>query len=244
MVRKQYKTFYIIEYTPEEFKLIYWDKTKNLIRYPHYFSGGFFAYYAKVVNGKKIYYTLPVANICADNGGNIPLVAQRDINEWTNNKGLLNNKVILSCDENGKDNFHNKNVSTLLVYNNNNIEVKDIHILPSNIKYAISGVPCIRDKQDVDWEHYVEPQGWKDDVMRATYRNWLAIKDNNIFLISGRTRTTNYVYGMEFFKAMKDLNLEDCIGLDGGGSYRLYSKGWLNIATAGARTINNIGVIG
>ncbi len=244
MTRSRYKNFYIIECTPQEFKILYWDKNKNIIAFPHCFNGGFFAPYKEVVNGKTINFTLPVANICADTGNNVSLTARRYINEWTKNQGLLNNKVKMTCNQNGNKHFFNKKVSTLLVYNNNNIQVADTFSLPADIKYAISGVPCIRNYQDVNWRTYVLPQGWGTDVVRSTYRNWIAIKNNKIFIISGKSTTSNYIYGMEFFKLMQPFQFQDCIGLDGGGSYFFYSKGWIHIRTAGGRYDNNIGVIG
>lgn len=244
MIRKQYKTFSIIECSPQEFKILYWDKPKTTTTLPHCFSGGFFAPYAETINGKKIYFTLPVANLRADAGANVPIVAQKYINEWTRNKGLLNGKVTMSCNENGNKHFANKKVSTLLVYNNNNIQITDTFSLPADIKYAISGVPCIKNSQDVDWKKYVLPQGWGTDVTRATYRNWIAIKKNVIYIISGRSTTPNYIYGMEFFKTMQPFAFQDCIGLDGGGSYFFNSLRWKKMATAGYRDINNIGMIG
>ena len=40
--------------------------------------------------------------------------------------------------------------------------------------------------------------------MYGTYRHWLGIRDGEIWRISGRTYAANYIYGMEFWKKIKD----------------------------------------
>ena len=75
--------------------------------------------------------------------------------------------------------------------------------------------------------------------MYGTYRNWLGIRDGRIWKISGRTYANNYIYGMEFWKKIKDEQFDDIICLDGGGSY--YKKIGKRVqATSGTRSVNNI----
>lgn len=139
---------------------MYWDKPKNSVPYENAFSGGFFAYYAEVESGIKKRFTLPVSNICADQGGNVPSLGRKYINEWTNSRGLLNGKVKMSCNQNGNAGFKDKKVSTLIVCNDNSAKIIDTNTLPSDCKYALSGVPVIREKNDVNWKSYVIPMGW------------------------------------------------------------------------------------
>ena len=74
--------------------------------------------------------------------------------------------------------------------------------------------------------------------MYATYRNWLGIRDGEIWVISGKTYTKNYIYGMEFWREINGEGFSDIICLDGGGSYmRKTATG--KYATAENRRINN-----
>lgn len=229
----------VIEFPILNFKLQYWDKPKMAAKYPNCFNAGFFAYYSE--QGKP--FTMPVANLCAGDGGNVPPLGRKYINEWTHNQGLNGDMVKLSAYQNGAPDFSKKEISTLIVYNNGIAKIEDKNVLPPNIRYAVSGVPCIRGGEDVSWSKYVAKQGWGSGVMYATYRNWIGIGGGRMFLISGRTCSGNYIYGMEFYNKVKDLGIEDCIGLDGGGSYFLRLNGKSIAQTAGNRSVNNIGII-
>ena len=74
--------------------------------------------------------------------------------------------------------------------------------------------------------------------MYATYRNWLGVRDGKIWVISGKTATRNYIYGMEFWKKIRYEKFDDIICLDGGGSY-VRKTGTVKYATVGNRRINN-----
>ena len=116
--------------------------------------------------------------------------------------------------------------------------VADLSAPPSDTIYAISGVPTVRNGDDVDYYNYVKKQGWDESCMYATYRNWLGIRDGEIWVISGKTATRNYIYGMEFWKKIRGEKFDDVICLDGGGSYvRKTDTG--KYATTGNRRINN-----
>ena len=235
--------FLIIEFPVEKFKLLYWDRYKNSAQYSNCFNAGFFAPYAEIVNGVKQPFTMPVANICVDSSVGIPALGKKYLNEWTRDTGLLYGKVKLSCYQNGAPDYHKNAVSTLVISNSNTAKIVDINALPVDCKYAISGVPCIRGGEDVSWKDYVAPQGWGGGVMYATYRNWLGTGEDKMFLISGRTYASNYIYGMEFYNKVKNLGIKDCIGLDGGGSYFLRLDGKNVKRTLENRRINSIGLI-
>ena len=116
--------------------------------------------------------------------------------------------------------------------------VADLSAPPSDAIYAISGVPTVRNGDDVDYYNYVKAQGWDESCMYATYRNWLGIRDGEIWVISGKTYTKNYIYGMEFWRKINGEGFSDIICLDGGGSYmRKTAAG--KYATAENRRINN-----
>ena len=75
--------------------------------------------------------------------------------------------------------------------------------------------------------------------MYATYRNWLGIRNGEIWVISGRTWRNNYIYGMEFWKKVKEEDFDDIICLDGGGSFCCKIDGKAK-TTIGTRSVNNL----
>ena len=243
MLNYNHNGLLVIDFPVANLRLLYWDKPKMSAMFMNCFNAGFFAPYAERVDGIKRNFTMPVANLCVDTGSNVPELGQKYINEWTHGTGLSRGQVKLSCTQNGEADFKRKPVATLIINNAGKAYVQDVDVLPDDCRYAVSGVPCIRNSNDVDWKYYVKPQGWRDDVMRPAYRNWLGIKGNQMFLISGRTYKGNYIYGMEFWKKMRDIGMTDCIGLDGGGSYFLRLNGKTVKRTAENRQINSIGVI-
>ena len=87
--------------------------------------------------------------------------------------------------------------------------------------------------------NYVQKQGWDSSCMYATYRNWLGVRNGEIWLITGKTKTNNYIYGMEFWKKVKDEQFDDIICIDGGGSY-YWKNGKTVKTTSGSRRINTI----
>ncbi|MBR4000148.1 MAG: hypothetical protein IKI93_17590, partial [Clostridia bacterium] len=115
--------------------------------------------------------------------------------------------------------FSGKKVSTLIVPAVGAPYVDDVVAPPADCRYAISGVPTVRHGDDVMWHEYVKPQGWGDGCMTAAYRNWLGIRDGEIWIITGKTTARNYIYGMEFWKKVRAEGFDDIIALDGGGSF-------------------------
>ena len=116
--------------------------------------------------------------------------------------------------------------------------VDDVPAPPADCLYAISGVPTVRHGDDVMWHEYVKPQGWGDGCMYATYRNWLGVRDGEIWIISGKTTSKNYIYGMEFWKKVRSEGFDDIIALDGGGSF-MHKVGTKKTLTAENRRISN-----
>ena len=215
----------------DNFAIKYWDKPKKQI--PNNSStGGFWAAYSSS-GGEK--FTLPVANLVCDCAlSDVPVAAQKYIKPH-----ISGGKLRINCADNQSSQFKGKKVSTLIIPSSGKPYIDDVSAVPSNAKYAISGVPTVRNGDDVDYYNYVKVQGWDDSCMYATWRSWLGVRGGEIWRISGRTYRKNYIYGMERWKKLKSEGCDDVITLDGGGSWAV-RRGSSYSATAGDRCINNI----
>lgn len=213
----------------DDFSIEYCDRKKKNIPEDRYINGGFFGNY-KSASGSL--FTLPVGNLVCDIGGVDP-AAEKYIKPY-----ISGGKLRLGCDNNASAQYHGRKVSTLVKTRSGKVYVADLSAPPPDAIYAISGVPTVRDGDDVDYYNYVKAQGWDESCMYATYRNWLGIRDGEIWVISGKTATKNYIYGMEFWRKIKGEKFDDVICLDGGGSY-VRKTGTGKYATVGNRRINN-----
>ena len=213
----------------DDFSIEYCDRKKKNIPEDRYINGGFFGNY-KSASGSL--FTLPVGNLVCDIGGVDP-AAEQYIKPY-----ISGGKLRIGCDNNASAQYHGRKVSTLVKTRSGKVYVADLPAPPSDAIYAISGVPTVRGCDDVDYYNYVKAQGWDESCMYATYRNWLGVRDGKIWVISGKTATRNYIYGMEFWKKIRDEKFDDIICLDGGGSY-VRKTGTGKYATVGNRRINN-----
>lgn len=213
----------------DDFSIEYCDRKKKNIPEDRYINGGFFGNY-KSASGAL--FTLPVGNLVCDIGGVDP-AAEQYIKPY-----ISGGKLRIGCDNNASAQYHGRKVSTLVKTRSGKVYVADLSAPPSDAIYAISGVPTVRNGDDVDYYNYVKAQGWDESCMYATYRNWLGIRGGEIWVISGKTETKNYIYGMEFWRKIRGEGFTDIICLDGGGSYmRKTAAG--KYATAENRRINN-----
>ena len=213
----------------DDFSIEYCDRKKKNIPEDRYINGGFFGNY-KSASGSL--FTLPVGNLVCDIGGVDPAA------EKYSKPYISGGKLRIGCDNNASAQYHGRKVSTLVKTRSGKVYVADLSAPPSDAIYAISGVPTVRNGDDVDYYNYVKKQGWDESCMYATYRNWLGIRDGEIWVISGKTSTRNYIYGMEFWRKINGEGFSDIICLDGGGSYvRKTSAG--KYATVENRRINN-----
>ena len=213
----------------DDFSIEYCDRKKKNIPEDRYINGGFFGNY-KSASGSL--FTLPVGNLVCDIGGVDP-AAEQYIKPY-----ISGGKLRIGCDNNASSQYHGRKVSTLVKTRSGKVYVADLSAPPSDAIYAISGVPTVRGGDDVDYYNYVKAQGWDESCMYATYRNWMGVRDGKIWVISGKTATRNYIYGMEFWKKIRDEKFDDIICLDGGGSY-VRKTGTGKYATVGNRRINN-----
>lgn len=216
----------------KDFAIRYHDNPKKMAVFAGSgeISGGFFAYF-KSADGKE--FTLPVANLVCDIV-EIPEPARKYLQTYVSGGKLRYSTIV-----NQTSQFKGNKVSTLVVPSSGAPYVEDLTSPPAGCKYAVSGVPTVRDGDDVDYYNYVKAQGWDDSCMYATYRHWLGVRNGEIWCISGRTWTKNYIYGMEFWKKVRDEGFDDIICIDGGGSYYWKPEGGAATATSGNRTINN-----
>lgn len=212
----------------DDFGIEYHDAGKKNISEDRYINGGFFGAY----KGALGMFTLPVANLVCDIG-RIDPDAEKYIKPY-----VRGGKLRYGCNDNASAQFHGRKVSTLVKTSSGRVYVADLSEPPSDAIYAISGVPTVRDGDDVDYYNYVKAQGWDESCMYATYRNWIGVRDGKIWVISGKTATRNYIYGMEFWKKIRGEKFDDIICLDGGGSY-VRKTGTGKYATTGNRRINN-----
>ena len=213
----------------DDFSIEYCDRKKKNIPEDRYINGGFFGNYKSAAGSL---FTLPVGNLVCDIGGVDP-AAEKYIKPY-----ISGGKLRLGCDNNASAQYHGRKVSTLVKTRSGKVYVADLSAPPSDAIYAISGVPTVRNGDDLDYYNYVKKQGWDESCMYATYRNWLGIRDGEIWVISGKTYTKNYIYGMEFWRKISGEGFSDIICLDGGGSYvRKTAAG--KYATAENRRINN-----
>ena len=213
----------------DDFSIEYCDRKKKNIPEDRYINGGFFGNY-KSASGSL--FTLPVGNLVCDIGGVDP-AAEQYIKPY-----ISGGKLRIGCDNNASAQYHGRKVSTLVKTRSGKVYVADLSAPPSDAIYAISGVPTVRGGDDVDYYNYVKAQGWDESCMYATYRNWMGVRDGKIWVISGKTATRNYIYGMEFWKKIRGEKFDDIICLDGGGSY-VRKTGTGKYATVGNRRINN-----
>lgn len=228
----------IVECLPSDLDFIYWDRPKSQAdNYSTSFNLGFFGNF-KEGNQK---FTLPTANLACSIEAGIPSLSKKYLEEWTG-KTINTNHIELNCNQ-GIADFKNKRVTTFIVDNQNRASMQDVNSVPSNTRICVSAAPCISDGKDVDFYRYVKLQGWGSDIFRSTYHNWLGIKGNKVYLISGKSQTSNMIYGMWLFNTLKDYKFEQVCLLDGGGSYYFrYDNKWIS-RTFEDRRINTIGVI-
>lgn len=219
-----------ITYTrAKDFAIIYHDKDKRKGGVKRYINGGFFANY-RSEDGEV--YTLPVANLACDIK-EIPAAAKVNLYEH-----VYGNHLVYGTADNATKQFAGKKVSTLLVPYSGKPTVERVDKIPSGIKYAVSGVPVMINKKPVDM-NYVNAEGWDSSTTYNTSRNMLGIRNGEIWVLTLKTTTANYIKSGEVWEKIQGEGFEDVIALDGGGSY-IRVEGIKRRSTGGSRAVNNI----
>lgn len=219
-----------ITYTrAKDFAIIYHDADKRKGGVKRYINGGFFANY-RSEDGEV--YTLPVANLACDIK-DIPAAAKENLFEH-----VYGNHLVYSIADNATKQFAGKKVSTLLVPYSGKPTIERVDKIPSGIKYAVSGVPVVTDKKPVDMS-YVGAEGWDVSTTYGTSRNMLGIRNGEIWVLTLKTTSANYIKSGEVWRKIQGEGFEDVIALDGGGSY-IRVEGIKRRSTGGSRAVNNI----
>lgn len=213
----------------KDFAIIYHDADKRKGGAKRYINGGFFANY-RSEDGEV--YTLPVANLACDIK-EISAAAKGNLFEH-----VYGNHLVYSIADNATKQFAGKKVSTLLVPYSGKPTIERVDKIPSGIKYAVSGVPVVVDKKPVDMS-YVNAEGWDSSTTYGTSRNMLGIRSGEIWVLTLKTTSANYIKSGEVWRKIQGEGFEDVIALDGGGSY-IRVEGIKRRSTGGSRAVNNI----
>lgn len=232
---KQYNGITMYKINPKYFKIVYVDKPKTTLTYSNYFNLGYFGNYKE--DGTT--FTLPVANLVADiNENDVSPVALKYLKE----RKVENGKLYFYCNKNTTDQFRNKDVSTLIVMNDNTVQIDQYNSLYDNdVKYAVSGCPIIINGKQATSDQ-CKNEGWDDSITRPTCHGCLGIKDGYIYYFGIDTISRNCIKYGEIYEKIYDFGFTDLIKVDGGGSY-YYKIDGVTDSTIGDRKINNIGVI-
>lgn len=180
------------------------DCAKRDVPQDNYFNLGFFA----LADG-----TVPVGNLVID--GHIITDAANQA-DWLNTARHM--------------------LTTLVVHNDNTLEMvqtDDMMTIP-NVKYAISGIPIIRNGHKVSMDD-IKAEGYFGNECYYTWHGFLGIRDGRLVYVAAETDFEMMVYLLEV------LGIKDGIKLDGGGSFILHNGGFV-VETAENRRINNVGM--
>ncbi|MCL2519169.1 MAG: N-acetylmuramoyl-L-alanine amidase [Oscillospiraceae bacterium] len=207
----------------------YVDGSKLNQPYPNYINAGFWGTFDEGI-------TLPGANLCAD----IDFTKLHRLQKYYLEKVTKNGKLVFNCMDNFVKQFKGKNVSTLVIPETGKPYIKAFNGFGGAVKYGISGMPVIIGGKDASWTNDVLPQGWDSSPVYATYRNFAGIRDGEVWIIFGASKTANHISTSETFNALKGEGFSDVIALDGGGSFVVKENGKITAATTGDRRINNI----
>lgn len=215
----------------KDFQICYFDASKKSGKFQNYINGGFFGPFAE----GGIDFTLPVANlICDILPGSLSPAAAKYVQ-----KHIIGSKMIWATSHNASEQFIGKAVSTLVLPHSGKPYVAELTAPPANARYAISGIPVIRNGVDVSFKNFVKPQGWDDSPFYATSRNFIGLKGSAIYIVSGASKSANFVATSEVYDALKAFGFDDCLAMDGGGSFYHRYKDKTK-TTGGNRQINTI----
>lgn len=227
---------YILE-RAEDFSIIYWDKSKKKGTAGSYINGGFFAPYKE--NG--VNFTLPVGNLVCDISlDDMQASVKYTLPQIKYLKPFVHGKKLYyGAKNNASAQFRGYRVTTFVLPTNGKPYVDELNDAPASARYAISGIPVIRSGVDVSYKSFVWPQGWDASPFYATSRNFIGLKGTSIWIVSGTSKTSNFVATSEVYDKLKSFGFEDLIALDGGGSFYHKYCGKASFVW-GDRDVNNL----
>lgn len=220
----------------KDFSIVYWDKSKKKGTANSYINGGFFGYFKE----GNVDYTFPVGNLVCDVTPDSRLVYSIE-KRWR--PYVSGGKFRYGTNENASPQFKGKKVTTLVLPTNGAPYMDELAEPPANARYAISGIPVIRNGIDVSYNSFVKPQGWDTSPFYAASRNFIGLKGTSIFIVSGTSKTSNFVATSEVYESLKDFGFDDLLALDGGGSYYHKYEGKTPFMLTD-RDVNNLVVFG
>jgi len=232
-------SLHIVKIPVKDFRIQYLDKAKKSAGVSNYFNCGYFGNFSE--SGDC--FTMPVGNLKCD-----ITPSTVDSNALSYFEGacefgrIASNKLICETSKVKTAQFHNKKVSTLLVYEKGVAQIEAVNFVPNDVTYAVSGAPVILNGSDVSWKCVIAPQGWDASIARATWHGFLGLKtDGYMYYVGMKTATPNLFASSEAYKRLKPYGFVDVIKVDGGGSY-IFNLDGKNIACdAENRRINNVG---
>lgn len=100
--------------------------------------------------------------------------------KYLKERKVKDNKVYFYASQNASDQFKTKDVSTLIICNDNTVFIDKYNSLyDEDVKYAVSGAPIIIDGFRATTEYLDE--GWDNSIVRPTVHGFLGVKDNYIY---------------------------------------------------------------
>lgn len=226
---------HIVEVPAQDFKIIMCNEKKKSASAENYCNAGFFAAYREAGTA----FTLPVGHVICDFNASNQWVRYycKQQGEFTSQ-----NKYKFDCSKFDYNNpFCGKKVSTLAVFGGS-ATIMDTASLPDGLDYAISGVPIMRDGEDVKFDSYVRGQGWDGSTLYGTWHIFVGLKQDGkvIYVMGMKTTSGNMIKSAEAFRKFKALGMRDVIKLDGGGSFIMNVNGKAVASTLENRRINTI----
>lgn len=214
----------IIEMPASMLKVVWLDREKrsggDVTRNGNFCNANFFSYYDE--GGYE--FRLPIGHLKCDVYPGFRLHEMED--HYMRERGKFSEDGSKFTFDSGKWEFMNPCFDTApstLFIKYGKAWIEDLRYLGSreDADYAVSGVPVLRNHDDVSFYNYVVPQGWTANTVRAAYHVFVGVKDDPsmVYVMYYQSRTSNLVYGMEFFNRIKDAGFRDIIKLDGGGSF-------------------------
>ena len=188
---------------PSAFSISVEDKSKNSIIETNFANAG---YFALLGSGK----TLPIGNLVIN--GNVETSADTQPS-WLNT--ARHKLSTITVDWKNKPHF-----------------VKKSGFKEGEVKYAISGIPIIRNGYKVSMED-IKKEGYFGNELYDTWHGFLGVRGEKLVYIAAKVNFNLMPYLLEVF------GISDGIKLDGGGSFILKSDNWIK-QTSENRRINNI----
>ena len=215
---------HIVKIPVSRFRIGFWDKNKRTTAIANYANAGFFGNFYE---GKQLF-TLPAGNLMADI---LPGAAVLESQKKTMlERGTIENGVLT---QDGR--ASGKSLTTFMVVGST-AKIGVCKALPTGCKYALSGIPVMRDGKDVSWKNDVLSEGWDASSCYATWHGFLCVTASGGIVYAGmKTTAGNCIQSSEAYKKLTGLGLgiTDAIKLDGGGSYILDVGGTNKAVTSG-----------